>query len=157
MIGQSLTSDIIHCQCVCVAEVLFISLLASMTAKKALTWYLEIKFCWILLNLCSFQVGKWRGLENKKRGSGFSQSCIEGQTDGQVTGAGSGISGDKTERFPSGNCCNFDSSSSRVRILIATSIYMAGWCSHSLPLQSLCVLLLFFAPLFCIFHHGHFA
>ena len=125
--------------------------------KKALTRYLEFKFYWILLNLFSFQVGKWRGGENKKRGSGFSQSCIEGQTDGQVTGAGSGISGDKTERFPSGNCCNFDSSSSRVRILIATSIYMAGWCSHSLPLLSLCVLVLFFPPLFCIFHHGRFA
>ena len=51
-------------------------------------------------------------------GSGFSQ-CIEGQTDGQVTGAGTGISGDKTKRFPCGNCCNFDSTTSTVEHLIA--------------------------------------
>ena len=41
------------------------------------------------------------------------------RTDGQVMGAGTGISGDKTKRFPCGNCCNFDSSTSMVEQLIA--------------------------------------
>ena len=57
-------------------------------------------------------------MNRRQGGSGFSQ-CIEGQTDGQVTGAGTGISGDKTKRFPCGNCCNFDSTTSTVEHMIA--------------------------------------
>ena len=73
--------------------------------------------------MCSFSIlergSEWRG--RRKRGPQARKwvFAMHRRTDGQVTGAGTGISGDKMERFPCGNCCNFDSTTSMVERLIA--------------------------------------